>query len=111
MFLYRLYLRYGNIFVFFYLNFFFTRYEPAAVSPGVLTENMQLWNDKASFDNGILPVFDFSELLEDDKVLYKWLVALAFETGIAKLENIPQERQQLSRLGDRAGYLLSTNYG
>ncbi len=72
---------------------------------------MQLWDDQASFENGTLPVFDFHELLEDDKVLYKWLVSLAFETGIAKLENIPLERQQLSKLGDRAGYLLSTNYG
>ena len=90
----------------------FNRYKPVDVdSTGVLTEKMQLWDDQASFENGTLPIFDFHELLEDDKLLYKWLVTLAFETGIAKLENIPSERQQLSRLGDRAGYLVSTNYG
>ena len=74
-------------------------------------KKVQLWGDQASFENGTLPVFDFHELLEDDKLLHKWLVTLTCETGIAKLENIPLERQQLIRLGDRAGYLVSTNYG
>ena len=90
----------------------FNRYKSTADGfGGILPERVQLWGDQASFENGTLPVFDFHELLEDDKLLYKWLVTLTCETGIAKLKNIPLEREQLIRLGDRAGYLVSTNYG
>lgn len=77
----------------------------------MLAEKIQLWGENASFEDGSLQTFDFNQLLEDDKVLYKWLVNLACEAGIAKLENIPCERQQLRRLGERVGYLLSTQYG
>ena len=89
----------------------FIRYKSVSYSPGILQERIQLWGSEDSFENGTLPVFDFHGLLEDDKLLYKWLVTLATETGITKLENIPLERQQLSKLGERVGYLLSTNYG
>ena len=58
-----------------------------------------------------MPVFDYQQLMENDYTLYQWLVELAFKTGIAKIENIPVEKLQLQKLGNRVGYLVSTNYG
>ena len=62
-------------------------------------------------EEGNIPTFQFQELLNDDQELYKWLVTLETETGVAKVENAPKEANQLPVLGERVGYLMRNCYG
>ena len=77
---------------------------------GVLRKGTEIWGSEFS-EEGKLPTFDFEKLLKDDREFYDWLTSLATGTGIAKLENVPRERNQLQLLGDRVGYLMETVYG
>ena len=87
------------------------RYKSQTRATEVLADNAKLWGDPTSFKDNAIPVFDFQQLIKDDYTLYQWLVKISFETGIAKVENIPVEKLQLQKLGNRVGYLMSTNYG
>ena len=62
-------------------------------------------------EEGNLPTFEFEKLLNDDQELYKWLVTLATQTGLAKVENAPKEPGQVIKLGERVGYLAQTSSG
>ncbi|XP_046852253.1 gamma-butyrobetaine dioxygenase-like [Xenia sp. Carnegie-2017] len=87
------------------------RHKPQTQETEILADHVKLWGDLTSFKNKTMPVFDYQRLMENDYTLYQWLVELAFKTGIAKIENIPVEKLQLQKLGNRVGYLVSTNYG
>jgi hypothetical protein len=71
---------------------------------------VKLWGEEMS-EEGNLPTFEFEKLLKDDQELYKWLVALATQTGLAKVENAPKESGQVMKLGERVGYLAQTSWG
>ena len=77
---------------------------------GVLRKGIKLWGPEMSKE-GSMPTFQFEELLNDEEELYKWLVTLVAETGIAKVENAQKEKGQLRILGERVGYLMQTSYG
>ena len=62
-------------------------------------------------EEGNLPTFEFEKLLNDDQELYTWLVTLATQTGLAKVENAPKEPGQVIKLGERVGYLAQTSSG
>ncbi|XP_046852249.1 gamma-butyrobetaine dioxygenase-like isoform X2 [Xenia sp. Carnegie-2017] len=87
------------------------RHKPQTQETEILANHVKFWGDLTSFKNKAMPVFDYQRLMENDYTLYQWLVELAFKTGIAKIENIPVEKLQLQKLGNRVGYLVSTNYG
>ena len=76
----------------------------------MLKKGIKLWGQELS-EEGNLPTFQFQKLLNDDQELYKWLVTLEIETGIAKIENAPKEGNQLPVLGERVGYLMRICYG
>jgi hypothetical protein len=62
-------------------------------------------------EEGNMPTFQFKKLLNDEQELYKWLVTMITQTGIARVENAPKEKGQLQILGERVGYLMETTYG
>ena len=63
------------------------------------------------FEEGNLPTFQFEKLLSDEQELYKWLVTVATQTGLARIQNAPKEPGQVIKLGKRVGYLVHTIYG
>ena len=77
---------------------------------GLLRKNIKLWGSEMS-DAKNMPTFQFENILRDEQELYNWLVTLATQTGISKVENVPKERDQLLRLRESVGYLLPTTYG
>ncbi|CAB4003883.1 Hypothetical predicted protein [Paramuricea clavata] len=89
----------------------YLRYRPPGEGQpdGVLKKGIKLWGQELS-EEGNLPTFQFQKLLNDDQELYKWLVTLEIETGIAKIENAPKEGNQLPVLGERVGYLMRICY-
>jgi hypothetical protein len=75
-----------------------------------LRKGIKLWGPEMS-EGGNMPTFQFKKLLNDDQELYKWLVTMITQTGIARVENAPKEKGQLQILGERVGYLMETTYG
>jgi hypothetical protein len=49
--------------------------------------------------------------LNDGEELYKWLVKLATQTGLAKVENAAKEPGKVIKLGGRVGYFAQTSFG
>lgn len=67
--------------------------------------------EREFWDSGLrIPVADFEEVLHDDKAALAWLTALR-RFGIVYLKGAPVERGQVTRLGQRIGYLRLTFYG
>ena len=62
-------------------------------------------------EEGNLPTFQFEKLLNDEQELYKWLVTVATQTGLARIQNAPKEPGQVLKLGERVGYLAQTSFG
>lgn len=62
-------------------------------------------------EDGNMPTFQFVKLLHDDEELYKWLMTIISDTGIAKIENAPKEKGHLPRLAERIGYFMRTSHG
>lgn len=91
---------------------FYNRYRPPGEDQpdSVLRKDIKLWGSEMSEEKNI-PTFQFDKVLNDEQELYSWLVTLATQTGIAKLQNAPKERDQLQILGERVGYLVQTSYG
>ena len=76
----------------------------------MLRKGIRLWGPEMSEEEN-MPKFQFEKLLNDEQELYKWLVTLVTQTGIAKVENARKEKGQLQILGERVGYLMQTSYG
>ena len=91
---------------------FCDRYRPPGEGQpnGVMKKDIQLWGDEMT-NQGNLPTFQFDKLLDDEEEMYKWLVTLATQTGLAKVENAPKEPGQVIKLGERVGWLTQTSYG
>ena len=91
---------------------FYNRYRPPGEDQpdGVLRKDIKLWGSEMSEEENI-PTFQFNKILNDERELYNWLVTLATQTGIARLQDTPKERGQLQVLGERVGYLAQTSYG
>ena len=49
--------------------------------------------------------------MNDDDELYQWLVTLATQTGLAKVENAPKEPGKVIKLVERVGYFSQTSFG
>ncbi|XP_028410876.1 gamma-butyrobetaine dioxygenase-like [Dendronephthya gigantea] len=90
----------------------YLRYRPLVEeqSPSLIKKGIQLWGEEMS-EKSNLPVFQFDELMADDEVLYKWMVAIATQTGIAKIENAPKEAGHIRKMGERVGYLVQSTFG
>jgi hypothetical protein len=50
-----------------------------------------------------------SPLVCTKKKSRKWLVTLATQTGLAKVENAPKEPGKVIKLGERVGYFAQTS--
>ncbi|XP_071496920.1 gamma-butyrobetaine dioxygenase-like [Diadema antillarum] len=68
----------------------------------------QLWDAATCRDQ--IRIFDFNDLLSDDRALFALLREVK-GLGIAIIENAPQRVGQLRRLAERCGYLTPCNYG
>lgn len=56
------------------------------------------------------PTFDGPSVLSDDAALADWLQA-AWETGFARLRNLPTDAGTTQRVGERIGTLRNSNFG
>ncbi|XP_071512001.1 gamma-butyrobetaine dioxygenase-like [Diadema antillarum] len=68
----------------------------------------QLWDAATCRDR--IQIFDFNDLLSDDRALFELLREVK-GLGIAIIENVPQKVRQIHRLAERCGYLTPCNYG
>ncbi|XP_071512003.1 gamma-butyrobetaine dioxygenase-like [Diadema antillarum] len=68
----------------------------------------QLWDAATCRDR--IQIFDFNNLLSDDRALFALLREVK-GLGIAIIENVPQKVRQIHRLAERCGYLTPSNYG
>ncbi|CAO1377029.1 unnamed protein product [Diamesa hyperborea] len=68
----------------------------------------KMWN-KDEFSK-ILKTFEFKDVIDNDKVLMKWLEALA-TNGIAILKNTPSHEDEVKRLAERVRFVKKTHYG
>ncbi|KAJ8040449.1 Gamma-butyrobetaine dioxygenase [Holothuria leucospilota] len=66
------------------------------------------WNAKDI--SKTLKRFDFNSLLEEDSLLFDWLLELNIR-GLAVIEGAPEDHQQVHRLGERVGFLRRGQYG
>ncbi len=75
-----------------------------------MKKDVELWGQEMS-EEGNLPTFQFEKLLNDEQELYEWLLTVATQTGVAKIENAPKDLGELFKLGERVGYIAPTIYG
>jgi gamma-butyrobetaine dioxygenase len=66
----------------------------------------QLW-DAAS---GLPPVFDFGDVMADDRACLSWLEALG-HLGLALLKGLPRGPDEVTRVARRVAYPQETNFG
>jgi len=81
--------------------------EGQALRKNHIARRPALWGKEMQ---GNIPEFDFEQALEDDKVLYDWMVALE-EYGITILKNTPKKLGQLERLAKKVSFIQVTHYG
>ncbi len=75
-----------------------------------MKKDIKLWGQEMS-EEGMLPTFQFEKLLNDEREVYEWLVTVATQTGVAKIENAPKELGEIFKLAEQVGYLAQTSCG
>lgn len=68
----------------------------------------RLWN-KNEYAN-VMEYFDFTQILESDLGLYKWLRSLT-TNGIATITGVPSTEGEARKIADRVGFIRKTHYG
>ena len=77
------------------------------VCTDVTTRNVELWGSEFK---KYIPRMKFHDILNDEAVEFEFLNSL-YRYGLALVTDMPVEKGQVEKLGDRIGYLRMTAYG
>jgi gamma-butyrobetaine dioxygenase len=57
-----------------------------------------------------LPVFDYQAVMEDERALLDWLLAVR-DTGVTQVRGVPTEPGSLQRIAQRISFIRESNFG